>query len=132
MSYTRNYPVSTVLVANSGSSASLKSVQSGLPPPSGKLEDADLFQREERRQNIDLRNYGFYLALAMIVLTVAMEIVILNCIVMEGDTSIPVAIAVAPIASFTTITIAVLIGVFRGFRSKEAGNLPSALGPFIQ
>ena len=84
--------------------------------------------RSARLRN-DLRYYGFYLALAMIVLTVAMEIVILNCIVLERDASIPVTIAVALIASFTTITIAMLIGVFRGSRSTDAGNLPSgALG----
>lgn len=110
-------------MSNGKSPDDLKPVELSVGPVSGKHEDVQMSLSAERRQNIDLRNYGFLLAIAIIVLTVAMEIVILNCILMEGATNIHVAVVVAPIASFTTITIAVLIGVFRGFLSKDTDRV---------
>ena len=98
-------------------------IQLDVKDVSGKREAAELSISAERRQNINLRYYGFYLAPAIIVLTVIMEIVILNCILMQGG-DVHVAVALAPIASFTTITIALLVGVFRGFRSKDTDNVP--------
>ena len=82
------------------------------------------------KQKIKLRNYAFALAITVIVITTLMEIVILTCIVMDGNSSIHVAIVVAPIASFTTITIAVLIGVFRGFRRDDTSKMP--LGTVVE
>ena len=58
------------------------------------------------------------------VFTIVVEIVILNCILVEGNSSIHEAVVVAPIVSFTTVTIAVLVGVFRGTRNDDVSRVP--------
>ena len=78
------------------------------------------------KQKIKLRKDGFVLAISVIVLTIIMEIVILSCFLIEEKTSIHVAIVVAPIIAFTAITIAVLVGVFRGFSKDDTSIVPWA------
>ncbi|MYE03033.1 MAG: hypothetical protein F4Y03_17505 [Alphaproteobacteria bacterium] len=42
----------------------------------------------------------------------------------ENGVALNVALIVAPIVAVTTITVFVLIGVFRGFRDKDMDNIP--------
>ena len=40
------------------------------------------------------------------------------------DANLQIAAVVAPIVAIATIVVFVLIGAFRGFRDRDAGNLP--------
>ena len=42
----------------------------------------------------------------------------------ESIVALNVALIVAPVIAVTTITVFILIGVFRGFRDRDMGNVP--------
>ena len=77
------------------------------------------------KQKIKLRDRGFMLAVTLIVFSVVMEISILYFIITGDNNRFHVAIVVAPIISFTTVAIAVLIGIFRGYNNKDTNEVPS-------
>ncbi len=65
------------------------------------------------KQQTILRKYAFIVALGVILFTMFLEIVILNCVLRQNSTEVKVAIVVAPIISFTAIAITILIGFYQ-------------------
>ena len=109
---------------------------SNAPATQGPKEDLALAAYHEKfagvlvsieNQRYWLRISTFCVALIVIILAVLLELKILKyiltpCSQTEG---IFVVLAVAPIASITLIVIFVLMGVFRGYREKDMGDLPT-------
>ena len=107
-------------------------------PPEEDLRREELGLKEEEayrsllhdyhRQIIRFRFYAIVFASIMVVLLCCLVIWSLLCGPLAktsgNGVALNVALIVAPIVAITTITVFVLIGVFRGFRDRDMDNIP--------
>ena len=83
-------------------------------------------QLRAERQRIHLRLSACIVALIVLIAAAYLELKLLCYIVDNHYSQISdlfILLAIAPIASITFIMIAVLLGVFRGYRDKDSDNV---------
>jgi len=83
---------------------------------------------DDQAQRRSLRKLVVWLALAVIFFMMVLIGLEIYLALFGGQDQVPgsvrIALFVSPIISISTITIFLLVGVFRGFREKDVENLP--------
>ena len=107
-------------------------------PPEEDLRREELDLKEEVAYRSLLRDYhrqiiGFRF---YIIIFASIMVVLLCCLVIwsllwgplaktsDSTVALNIALIVAPVVAITTITVFVLIGVFRGFRDRDMDSIP--------
>jgi len=86
-------------------------------------------------QTISQRKYAMWIAVIVITFLLTLAALMLFCdheVIPDKDLMHLPLIIIAPIISAATITIAILIGVFKGFRNKEINDAGDLSGKVIR